>query len=891
MPVGRKRWNLHDGPQGSLRRLRNQLAEDGCAESQVVLAKQLLEEKCELEADKISNFKQALEWLICATEQAHPEARRMLRRCIRSGVIDEDSAAIVRAKSCLAASRQETVARKAARDLFASLSNGEQYITTAQLERRIREICNTTLRKEPDDADSPDDEAPGVEDAQPLGEQALEPLDPVEPLQGGDHARTNGVLSAANTDTQDYPDTCGPNEEIRNLTVDNLVTAAVDYCQGELPLVSYELTLTDPSIKALDHIPILHQAFLHPLVFLQVLYLKLLYYFGSFSFRLSNIELSLLLVAYLSVSADNLYHLVPLVLYYVSFVAMIICTFKMLHAKRQFIDFRKWSGLFLRYSDGNLQPDESENLFVRNNLGPFMQFFVALFINLFLYPFIATQWVPFSEFCVISFFLMFLTLFSFGTNGNPYPDILALLSFGINVLAKYPYEKDTVVHQGWRFLDLHISNYPSYILGNSIEFCLNARVFFSLLIPMILVVMARRSGWQGFFKCAVPHCVTLSWLQMFITCSHGCTTYGLIRGTLALVCSFLFLPLIGVVTVTLPIFAFLQYITLSRVFYTVSIVVWFVLSMGVTCLLAKSDATKKFVTPFQLAVGLITIIYFGNQFVSEVQDDGLPSGLLELIGDEKSGLRNLLKNEFISDYEDNSYYISWEDYYNHCNNPSWSDYNVAATQIKCSVLEGANVNWEGYIKDVKLKSVVNRWSSVAAWLPGILQEYFKCYYGEEYSTSCQGADGRYSSKECEFVRSVARQSGKSCHLNNLNEYTYEVQLLMEASGGLLKRHTEISVLFDDHFKNFTHQLRADDKIRFKGVLRNAPGAYDIGAKELNIKGHEINCLECKQARGTVTIKAPPVSKLSELIKTIMNDCIVSTKYILNFLLNPVIVFK
>lgn len=45
----------------------------------------------------------------------------ILYRCIRSGVIEEDSAAIVRAKSCLAASRQETVARKAARDLFARL--------------------------------------------------------------------------------------------------------------------------------------------------------------------------------------------------------------------------------------------------------------------------------------------------------------------------------------------------------------------------------------------------------------------------------------------------------------------------------------------------------------------------------------------------------------------------------------------------------------------------------------------------------------------------------------------------------------------------------------------------------------------------------------------------
>ncbi|XP_063896182.1 wolframin isoform X2 [Helicoverpa armigera] len=888
MPVGRKRWNLH-GPQGSLRRLRNQLAEDGCAESQVVLAKQLLEEKCELEADKISNFKQALEWLICATEQAHPEARRMLRRCIRSGVIDEDSAAIVRAKSCLAASRQETVARKAARDLFASLSNGEQYITTAQLERRIREICSTTLSKEPDDSDSPDDDSPEEARARALDDgHALEPSH----LQAGDQVHINGTMRTADTTDEELPERCAPNEEIRNLTVDNLVSAAVDYCQGELPLVSYELTLTDPSVKALDHIPLLHQAFLHPIVFLQVLYLKLLYYFGNFTFRLTNIQLSLLLIAYLSVSADSLYHLVPLALYYASFVAMVICTFKMLHAKRQFIDFRKWSGLFLRYSDGNLQPDESENLFVRNNLGPFIQFFSALFINLFLYPFIATQWVPFSEFCVLSFFLMFLTLLSFGTSaGSPYPDLLALLSFAINVLAKYPYEKDTVVHQGWRFLDLHVSNYPSYILGNSIEFCLNARVFFSLLIPVILVGMARRSGWQGCFKYALPHCVTLSWLQMFITCSHGCTTYGLIRGTFTLVCSFLFLPLIGVLTVTLPIFAFLQYITMSRVFYTVSVVVGLGLSFGITCLLAKSESTKKFVTPFQLTIGIITLVYLGNQFVVNVQDDGLPSGLIELIGDDKASIKNLLKNEFITDYEDNTYHINWDDYYNQCNTPSWSDYNMAATQIKCAILDGANVNWEGYVKDVQLKNVRNRWRDFIAWLPGFLQEYFRCYYGEEYSTLCQREESLQSAKECEFVRSVARQSGKSCHLNNLNEYTYEIKLIMEASGGLLKRHSEISIVFDHCFSNFTRMLRADDKIRFKGVLSNDNVPYNIGTKDVNIRGYEIQCLECKEASGTVRSKAPSVSKFTELCKTIANDCVVSTKYILNFLLNPVVVFK
>lgn len=114
---------------------------------------------------------------------------------------------------------------------------------------------------------------------------------------------------------------------------------------------------------------------------------------------------------------------------------------------------------------------------------------------------------------------------------------------------------------------------------------------------------------------------------------------------------------------------------------------------------------------------------------------------------------------------------------------------------------------------------------------------------------------------------------------------------MEASGGLLKRHAEIAVIFDHRFSNFTGLLRTDDRIRFKGILTNDQDSYNIGAKDLVVKGYEINCLECKEARGTISSKAPLTSKFKELLKTIVNDCIVSTKNVLNFLLNPVIVFK
>lgn len=131
------------------------------------------------------------------------------------------------------------------------------------------------------------------------------------------------------------------------------------------------------------------------------------------------------------------------------------------------------------------------------------------------------------------------------------------------------------------------------------------------------------------------------------------------------------------------------------------------------------------------------------------------------MGDEKP-IKNLLKNEYISDYEV-MYHISWEDYYNQCNIPSWSDNNMASTQIKCSILDNVNINWEGYVKEVKLRSVRNQWSVIVSWLPSILSEYVKCYYGE--AISCESV----SLEDCGFVTSVARQSGKSCHLNNLNE--------------------------------------------------------------------------------------------------------------------------
>lgn len=73
--VKRKQWVLHDGPHGSLQRLRLRMAEEGCGHSQVALAKQYLSENSG-ESDQY-----AIHWLMKAADQGISEGLELLKTC------------------------------------------------------------------------------------------------------------------------------------------------------------------------------------------------------------------------------------------------------------------------------------------------------------------------------------------------------------------------------------------------------------------------------------------------------------------------------------------------------------------------------------------------------------------------------------------------------------------------------------------------------------------------------------------------------------------------------------------------------------------------------------------------------------------------------------------
>lgn len=515
-----------------------------------------------------------------AADQGHEDALLLLNECYQTkrGINDHNECEV---HTFLAMSPGERAARKAARELFACLSNGEEYITAAQLERKMREIYKLQKKRS----------------------RTNESIDENCDLNASTTSAgtTNGHISSSSPTRYRRNDLCNADM----ITETHLVSAAGDYANGFMPNVGHELILSVPHPRTLDHVPCFHRLLFHPFMFLLLCYHRFIKVFSNFpESTKSHIQFLFLLLIYAFLASENMLMFIPMGLYYLSLVVMIVASIKMIKTKHDFVDFRMWSGLFLSYGDTNFDADASENQFLRNNMKPYLYFFVAFFANVILYPIISDQWMPHSEITLISFILVFVTMFSFMYSSyRSFPDLLCMVSFGVNVLAKYPYEMDTVVLTGWRFLDLKIPNFPSFVIGNGIEFCLNCRALLYLLIPGFLILLARRRNWHGTYQYLIPHCVTLSWLQICIISSECATMFGLVRAALGLAGLLLFLPLFGMVTLMIPVFAAVEWLSLTdpTIRTAASICTAIFVLIG-SCLMAANNRTEKYITMIQVNV-------------------------------------------------------------------------------------------------------------------------------------------------------------------------------------------------------------------------------------------------------------------------------------------------
>lgn len=355
------------------------------------------------------------------------------------------------------------------------------------------------------------------------------------------------------------------NSEI--LTEANLITAAVNYSNGTLPNLNHTLCVTIPHPDSLNHIPSFYRPLFHPILFLTLLYHRMVAQLAALPSLLWQYKVPIVLLVYLVFSKEKemLLQLIPTALYLLTVMLMILATFTMLKARHDFIDFRLWSGLFQHFGrELALYRENTEAQFLRNNLKPYLYFFMALTCNVLVRPLVLHDLLPYAEITIISLSLAFVTAIVFmcsssgGCSGGNapnhfFPNVFIVVSLAMNVLAKYPYDIENVMDSSWEMFDTILPSGYGHKFASGIELRLNFKALFYLLIPIVLVQIGSLEKWRGIYKYLVPHCVTLSWLQFGISYAQDSTMLGLVRASMELLCTVLFLPLVGLATMLLPV--------------------------------------------------------------------------------------------------------------------------------------------------------------------------------------------------------------------------------------------------------------------------------------------------------------------------------------------------
>lgn len=678
---------------------------------------------------------QGIGYIKKAAEQGHEMALELLGACFRTGrgITPGNEGDIRR---FLSMSPGERSAKRAAQELFASLSGGEEFVTVEQLERRMREIYKLQKKKKKNE-----DEAGPSEDAS-ISIKSKDDDDKSSSSKSSSPVRLHLPRARLMDDSN-------------HISEANLVSAAFNYSNGVIPAINQELTVSVPHPQSLDNVPCLHRPFFHPTMFFALLYHRLISIFSSFPTDvIARFQIFFLLAAYAIVSTENFFIFLPTTGFYISLIVMVVSSFKMLKSKHEFTDFRIWSGLFLSY-DEHVNADDSESLYLRNNMQPYLWFFLSFAANMMIYPLIADQWLPHSEITVIAITLTFITMLCFMYTSSQIPDFTVLFSFAFNVLAKYPYEVDSVVSNKWRFLDLKIPGFSTFVIGSGIEFSMNCRGMLYLMIPVFMFFLARRRNWRGIFQFLFPHCVTLAWLQIGIISSQSATTFGLVRSTLGLAGVLLFLPLFGLVTLLIPVFAAVEWLSLTnlsnRIFVTISTLI---IAITGSCFMAISKRTGKYVTFVQILLCFLASCFLFRPYMLG-RDEMMYSSYLQ----ETNAEAKATQNERILESLEERGTLTWDMYHKYCQ--EWSHISRIKTQIRCSQLDGLDIHWDGIVSDVGLSTVRNwRRDLMQNYLPEFISSKIICYFGELNHAVC--LDG----ENCDIKEFIDGQ--KKCNLDKWN---------------------------------------------------------------------------------------------------------------------------
>lgn len=532
-----------------------------------------------------------------------------------------------------------------------------------------------------------------------------------------------------------------------------------------------------------------------------------------------------------NLTVDLFAFVIPLLVFYLSFIAMIICTLRVFKSSKTWENFKTLTSLLTRFEPG-LDVEQAETNFGWNNLEQYIYFVISVFFVIFTFPVADKGWIPCSELSTVAIFFTVISYHSLSPTAAMYARkamVIEVASFLCGLTQFLP-ENMTAL----RLLGHTFATVP---LGESVVFKLSLPCLLYVYLFFLIFRMARMRGFRGTYCFLVPYLVCFMWCEFSVVLLQNSSAVGLIRTCVAY---FLFLFALPVLAFGLATMLFIQ------------VFKWFLelelTKVIVTLIVCAIPVTLRLWTRFSTSI---------LDVLSSVTHRGPVKLILLCIS-----MVLLFFAIYLYYAEGQKVYnstLTWHQYSEVCGPPSWQSKGMAQTQIFCSHLHGHRVTWTGRVKHVRVSETENGAQSVINILPVFMGDWLRCLYGESYPkceaknttaanmTVVLAADSepvpvplllKMQEDELCQIKALAKHP---CHVKRFDSYRFEVAvgIIYEDRSEVEDPARDILLMASHEFSHVLFSLNPGNLVEFSTKLEGR-----LGAKSPAFELKAIHCLDC-----------------------------------------------
>ncbi|XP_007537658.1 wolframin isoform X2 [Erinaceus europaeus] len=752
-------------------------AKAGDPKAQTEAGRRYLQRACA--GDEELNSCTAVDWLLLAAKQGRREAVKLLRRCLaeRKGITSENEQEVRQLSS---ETELERAVRKAALVMYWRLNP-----------KKKKQVALSEL------------------------------LENVGQVHGQDGGAQPGPVPQSLQKQRRVLERLVSSEAKSHLALEDFVELTKKYAKGIVPpnLCLHEEEEEELAGKSPEDLPLRLKVFrfpLHAIMEVKEYLIELASRAGmhwlSTVVPTQHINALVFFLIVSNLTAAFFAFLVPLVVFYVAFASMVVCTLKVFQDSRAWDGFRSLTSLLLRFEPG-LDVEQAEGNFSWNHLEPYGHFLLSVAFVILSFPVASRDWVPCSELAVVAVFFTAASYASLSASAEPYTRRALLTEVAAGLLSLLPALPLAEGHV-LRRLGQPLWTVP---LGPLLAFNISLPCALYLHLLYLFFRMARLRRFRGTYCYLVPYLVCFTWCELAVVLLPEATALGLLRASLGYLLFLFALPVLA---------AGLALLGLAR------LALW-VLAQGPAKVAVTAGACC---VPLLLRRRSPALGPLLGALRSVSRSSLVKLALVWLSAIVLFCWFYACRSEGAQVYNST---LSWSRYGHLCGPRAWRESNMARTQILCGHLEGHRVTWTGRFKYVRVTDTENSVEAAVGLLPQALGDWLRCLYGEPYPDCGPGAPAA----PAELCR-LGPLAERACHVKRFDRYKFELTVGMPPEGGGRGPEDDdvtkdIVLRASGEFRGALLHLRQGSLVEFSTVLEGR-----LGSKWPVFELKAIRCLNC-----------------------------------------------